>query len=68
VPSDGDCAEVLVVGGGSVGLTVANLLGVFGARTKLLERNDTTSAEAKAISLDDESLHHAGSDRWSLGS
>lgn len=49
-------AQVLVVGGGPVGLTAAHLLGVLGVRTLLVERNATTSDEAKAISLDDESL------------
>jgi 3-(3-hydroxy-phenyl)propionate hydroxylase len=49
-------ADVLVVGGGPTGLTVANLLGTFGVRTTLIERNASTSNEAKAISLDDESL------------
>ncbi len=47
---------MLVVGGGPTGLTMANLLGAFGVRAALLERNDSTSAAAKAISLDDESL------------
>ncbi|TDE08464.1 bifunctional 3-(3-hydroxy-phenyl)propionate/3-hydroxycinnamic acid hydroxylase [Jiangella asiatica] len=48
--------EVLVVGSGPTGLTVANLLGTFGITTLLVERNTSTSEEAKAISLDDESL------------
>lgn len=48
--------DVLVVGGGPTGLTVANLLGTFGVQTLLIERNAGTSSEAKAISLDDESL------------
>ncbi|MGW0460257.1 FAD-dependent monooxygenase [Streptomyces tendae] len=48
--------EVLVVGGGPVGLTAAHLLETLGVRTLLIERNATTSDEAKAISLDDESL------------
>lgn len=49
-------ADVLVVGSGPTGLTVANLLGTFGVRTVVVERNTSTSDEAKAISLDDESL------------
>ncbi|WP_394812876.1 FAD-dependent monooxygenase [Streptomyces boetiae] len=44
------------MGGGPVGLTVANLLAARGVRVVLVERNATTSDEAKAISLDDESL------------
>ncbi|MEU5269047.1 bifunctional 3-(3-hydroxy-phenyl)propionate/3-hydroxycinnamic acid hydroxylase [Streptomyces hygroscopicus] len=47
---------VLVVGGGPVGLTVANLLAARGVPLILVERNPSTSDEAKAISLDDESL------------
>jgi 3-(3-hydroxy-phenyl)propionate hydroxylase len=47
---------VLVVGAGPVGLTAANLLAARGVPVVLVERNATTSDEAKAISLDDESL------------
>ncbi|REE95660.1 bifunctional 3-(3-hydroxy-phenyl)propionate/3-hydroxycinnamic acid hydroxylase [Thermomonospora umbrina] len=47
---------VLVVGAGPVGLTAANLLAGRGVPVLLVERNATTSDEAKAISLDDESL------------
>ncbi|MFD4603073.1 bifunctional 3-(3-hydroxy-phenyl)propionate/3-hydroxycinnamic acid hydroxylase [Streptomyces sp. NPDC058464] len=47
---------VLVVGGGPVGLAVANLLAARGVPLVLVERNASTSDEAKAISLDDESL------------
>ena len=48
--------DVLVVGGGPAGLTVASLLGTYGLRVTLVEKNHGTSDEAKAISLDDESL------------
>ncbi|QFQ94944.1 NAD(P)-binding protein [Streptomyces phaeolivaceus] len=47
---------VLIVGAGPVGLTAAHLLGARGVRVLLVERNATTSDDAKAISLDDESL------------
>lgn len=47
---------VLIVGGGPVGLTAANLLAARGLPVIVIERNTTTSDEAKAISLDDESL------------
>ncbi|MET7568449.1 FAD-dependent monooxygenase [Streptomyces sp. NPDC005492] len=47
---------VLVVGAGPTGLTAAHLLGSRGVRVLLVERNATTSDDAKAISLDDESL------------
>jgi 3-(3-hydroxy-phenyl)propionate hydroxylase len=47
---------VLVVGAGPVGLAAANLLAARGVPVVLAERNAGTSDEAKAISLDDESL------------
>ena len=47
---------VLVIGAGPVGLAAANLLAARGVPVVLVERNPTTSDEAKAISLDDESL------------
>ncbi|NRQ32173.1 bifunctional 3-(3-hydroxy-phenyl)propionate/3-hydroxycinnamic acid hydroxylase [Nonomuraea sp. NN258] len=47
---------VLVVGAGPVGLTAANLLAARDVPVLLVERNAGTSDEAKAISLDDESL------------
>ena len=51
-----DQVEVLIVGCGPVGLIAAGLLGAAGISTLVIERNPTTSDEAKAISLDDESL------------
>ena len=47
---------VLVVGAGPTGLTAASLLGSMGVDVVLVERNAGTSDDAKAISLDDESL------------
>jgi 3-(3-hydroxy-phenyl)propionate hydroxylase len=47
---------VLVVGAGPVGLAVANFLVAMGVSVVVVERNPSTSEEAKAISLDDESL------------
>lgn len=47
---------VLVVGAGPTGLTAASLLGSRGVDVLLVERNAGTSDDAKAISLDDESL------------
>ena len=55
-PAGREHASVLVVGGGPTGLTTANLLGSMGVRVLLVERNAGTSDDAKAISLDDESL------------
>ncbi len=48
--------HVVVVGAGPTGLMAANLLGVAGVRVTVLERHDSTSDEAKAISLDGESI------------
>ena len=47
---------VAVVGAGPTGLTTANLLGLFGVRTLLVERNASTVKEPRAVSIDDESL------------
>src|SRR5919199_368161 len=47
---------VIVVGAGPTGLIAAILLGHAGIRTIVVERNATTSDQAKAISLDDETL------------
>ena len=49
-------AEVVVVGAGPVGMTAAALLAAYGVRVVVLERNASTSDEAKAISIDDEAL------------
>ena len=48
--------EVLIVGGGPTGLTLANVLGMHGIRTLLVERNAATVGEPRAVSIDDESL------------
>ncbi|MDH2238541.1 bifunctional 3-(3-hydroxy-phenyl)propionate/3-hydroxycinnamic acid hydroxylase [Pigmentiphaga sp. GD03639] len=52
---------VIVLGAGPTGLTLANLLGVHGVRTLLLERNASTVDEPRAVSIDDESLRTAQS-------
>lgn len=52
---------VLVVGAGPVGLTVASLLAALDVPVLVAERNRATSNEAKAISLDAESLRTLGS-------
>jgi 3-(3-hydroxy-phenyl)propionate hydroxylase len=56
MPSGDLDAQVIVVGGGPTGLTTANLLGRYGVRTLLIERNTTTVQEPRAVSIDDESL------------
>jgi 3-(3-hydroxy-phenyl)propionate hydroxylase len=48
--------QVLVVGAGPVGLTLANILGMHGVRTLIVERNASTVGEPRAVSIDDESL------------
>lgn len=48
--------EVVIVGAGPTGLTLANVLGMSGVRTLLVERNAATVAEPRAVSIDDESL------------
>lgn len=48
--------SVAVVGAGPVGLAAANLLASYGVHVTVLERNLETSDEAKAISLDAESI------------
>jgi 3-(3-hydroxy-phenyl)propionate hydroxylase len=47
---------VAIVGGGPTGLTLANLLGVYGVETLVIERNAATVHEPRAVSIDDESL------------
>ena len=47
---------IIVVGAGPTGLTLANLLGVCGVETLVLERNAATVHEPRAVSIDDESL------------
>ena len=51
-----DHYPVAVIGGGPIGLTLANLLAVQGVRCLLVERNATTVQEPRAVSIDDESL------------
>ena len=48
--------SVIVVGAGPTGLTLATLLGTYGVRTLLIERNTATVSEPRAVSIDDESL------------
>jgi 3-(3-hydroxy-phenyl)propionate hydroxylase len=47
---------VAIVGAGPTGLTLANLLGVYGVACVLIERNAATVHEPRAVSIDDESL------------
>jgi 3-(3-hydroxy-phenyl)propionate hydroxylase len=48
--------DVLVIGAGPTGLTIANFLGKMGVEAILAERNFTTVEEPRAVSIDDESM------------
>ena len=59
VPADASAAQhfpVVIVGAGPTGLTLANLLGVYGIRTLVVERQTDTVGEPRAVTIDDESL------------
>jgi 3-(3-hydroxy-phenyl)propionate hydroxylase len=47
---------VVIAGGGPTGLTLANLLGMYGVECLLIERHAVTVHEPRAVSIDDESL------------
>src|SRR5450755_3773151 len=46
----------VVIGAGPTGLTIANLLARYGVDVLLIERNESTVQEPRAVSIDDESL------------
>ncbi len=48
--------DVAIVGAGPIGLTLANLLGVAGVRTVIIEQNASTVQEPRAVTMDDETL------------
>lgn len=48
--------DVLIVGAGPTGLTLANVLGCSEVRTAVIERNSQTVQEPRAVSLDDEGM------------
>jgi 3-(3-hydroxy-phenyl)propionate hydroxylase len=48
--------DVIVIGAGPAGLTMANYLGMYGVNTLLIEKNKSTVSEPRAVSIDDESL------------
>jgi 3-(3-hydroxy-phenyl)propionate hydroxylase len=56
IDRENEYVPVLVVGAGPCGLTLANLLGLYGTRALLIERNQSTVSEPRAVSIDDESL------------
>jgi 3-(3-hydroxy-phenyl)propionate hydroxylase len=49
-------ADVVVVGAGPVGLTLANILGLQGVRTIVVEERDTLIDYPRGVGLDDEAL------------
>src|SRR5690606_17680450 len=48
--------EILIIGAGPTGLTLANLLGMKGVRTILIEARDALIDYPRAVGIDDESL------------
>lgn len=48
--------DVAIVGAGPTGMTIAHLLGQAGLRVALVERNASTVAQPRAVSIDDEAL------------
>jgi len=48
--------SVAIVGGGPVGVTIANLLGVYGIETLVIERSLEILQYPRAVGMDDESL------------
>lgn len=51
-----DTTEILIIGAGPTGLTLANLLGQAGVNVIIVERNSSTVQEPRAVSIDDESM------------
>ena len=54
--SDPDHFDVVIVGRGPVGATLANLLGLCGVRTLMLEREARTYHLPRAVHFDDECM------------
>ena len=55
-PADREETDVLIVGAGPVGLTLANTLGLAGVRAIVVEKLDSIIDYPRAIGIDDESL------------
>jgi 3-(3-hydroxy-phenyl)propionate hydroxylase len=54
--ADAEVVDVLIVGAGPVGLTLANVLGLQGVTTLLVEERDSLIDYPRGVGLDDESL------------
>ncbi len=52
----GNHFPVVIIGAGPTGLMLANLLGVQGIQTLVIERSTNTVGEPRAVTIDDESL------------
>lgn len=55
-PATAEHVSVLVVGAGPVGVTIANLLGIYGVRALVVERSLEILDYPRAVGLDDEAL------------
>jgi len=56
VTTAGERCDVLIVGAGPTGLVLAHLLSRYGLSVIVAEQNASTVGEARAVSIDDESL------------
>ncbi len=54
--ADEDFVDVVVVGAGPVGLTLANILGLQGVRTRVVDERDSLIDYPRGVGLDDEAL------------
>lgn len=49
-------AEIVIIGGGPVGIIIANLLGIYGITTLVVERSAAILDYPRAVGIDDEAL------------
>src|SRR6185312_6404007 len=52
----GASPDIVIVGGGPVGLTLANILGLQGVRTLVVDERDSLIDYPRGVGLDDEAL------------